>query len=158
MMHKTTAAIAVSIAFKLNAATVFESLPLPAGNLPDTEVATNVALNVNLAKVQEVRFTLEAVDCSSNEVIAAVGCDADQDGDLAYGEAAFFFGLDCGQRYFVDCASGETDTAAGETISIKARDFNPEWNLMKIIKRGTGSVGESVTIEAENKKFVIYVR
>ncbi len=157
-MKRLLALLTLSASFAASAATSETWSGLPEGGWPDAEVSTNVALTVDLAKVQEIRFSLNATSNTSSEVIVAVGSDADEDGDLAYEEAAFYFGLDCGSRYLVDCTTGEADTTIGETIVMKAREFDPSWNLLKIMKRGTGTIGESVTMEIENKKFVISVR
>ena len=54
---------------------------LSEGTLPDTEVATNVALNVQYDGSMRFSISIDAANCTSNEVLVAVGCDADSDGD-----------------------------------------------------------------------------
>ena len=131
---------------------------LPEGTLPDTEVATNVALRVNASRLEMFSLRLEVASNVSNEVVVAVGHDSDEDGDLSFGEAVFAFGCDCGVRYFVDYRGGRTFDVVDDTLSIGWRDFDPEWNLAKIVKRGEGSIGEGVVATIENKKFSISVR
>ncbi len=122
-----------------------------------TESVRNHRISLDPSKLQEVAFNLEAPDCVASEVIVAVGHDTDEDGDLSMGETAFFIGNDCGERYTVDCASGETRQGIG-TVKIKARDINPAWDTVKIIKRGTAALNESVSMTTENKMFVIRIR
>lgn len=84
---------------------------LPDGTLPNTEVVTNVPLHVDAARLRSFGLGLQAECCVSNEVLVAVGSDADGDGDLSFGEAAFVFGLDC---------DGERPEAAGADVAAEA--------------------------------------
>ena len=131
---------------------------LPDGTLPDTEVATNVALRVNAERLDVYSLKVEATNGGEGEVLVAVGCDADGDGDLSFGEAAFVFGVDCGERYLVNYGTGEVFTGMGDTLAINHRYFDPAWNLAKVVKRGTGEIGETVTETVENKRFSIHIR
>ncbi len=131
---------------------------LPDGMLPDSEISTNVALNVDTARLRVFSIKLEATSCASNEVVVAIGCDADSDGDLSLDEAALAVGCECGERYLVDYASGNVVTNIPDTVCISWRNFNPAWNLAKVVKRGTGSVGEVITETIENKQFSIRLR
>ena len=76
------------------------------GIMPNTEVTTNLPLHVKAERVREFGLTLDAGNCVSNEVLVAIGCDADGNGDLSFEETAFVFGCDCGERYLVDYVSG----------------------------------------------------
>ena len=40
----------------------------------------------------------------------------------------------------------------------KSCEWDGEWNLIKVIKRGLGVVGESVDVTVETKKLVIRLR
>ena len=131
---------------------------LPEGTLPDSEVSTNVALHVNMARLDEFALRIEAYNCASNEVLVAIGHDADEDGDLTFDEAAFVFGIDCGGRYLADYSAGRVADNVGETIRIGHRDFDPAWNLAKVVKRGEGDVDAVVTERIENKRFSIGIR
>ena len=131
---------------------------LPDGTLPDTEVATNIALNVQYDGSMRFSISIDAASCTSNEVLVAVGCDADSDGDLSPDEAAFVYGMENGWRYLVDLESGTAPADAPATVTIRARRFNPAWNMAKVVKRGAGGVGETVTTTVERGCFAIRIR
>ena len=131
---------------------------LPDGVMPNTVVTTNLLLHVKAERVREFGLTLNAGNCVSNEVLVAVGCDADGDGDLSFDETAFVFGYDCGARYFVDYISGTVDDTVGETVVVGWRSFDPAWNMAKVVKRGMGTVGEAVVETVLNKRFDITIR
>ena len=131
---------------------------LPDGVMPNTEVTTNLLLHVKAERVREFGLTLNAGNCVSNEVLVAVGCDADGDGDLSFDETAFVFGYDCGARYFVDYISGTVDDTVSETVVVGWRSFDPAWNMAKVVKRGAGTVGEAVVETVLNKRFDITIR
>ena len=151
-------ALAATSTLTLCAAKEYEWPQLPDGSLPDSEVSTNVTLHVNMSRLDEFALRIEAANCVSNEVLVAIGHDADEDGDLSFDETAFVFGIDCGSRYLADYAAGRVLDDVDETLRISHRDFDPSWNLAKVVKRGTGSIGEVVTETVENKSFVIRLR
>ena len=132
--------------------------PLPSGELPDTEVVTNVALNIRYDRLTRFSFSVNTTGVVSNEVLLAVGCDADENGDLSLDETAFVYGIENGERYIVDYQTGAMETGVGPKITIRARHFNPSWNMMKVVKRGEGAVGETVVVERELKFFAISLR
>ena len=111
-----------------------------------------------LIVVREFGLTLNAGNCVSNEVLVAVGCDADGDGDLSFDETAFVFGCDCGERYLVDYVSGTVDDTVGETVVVGWRSLDPAWNMAKVVKRGAGTVGEMIVETVLNKRFDITIR
>ena len=111
-----------------------------------------------MAKLDEFALRIEAPNCTSNEVMVAIGHDANEDGDLSFDEAAFVFGIDCGSRYLADYAAGRVSDEVGETLRISHRDFDPSWNLAKVVKRGEGEVDAVVTECIENKRFSIRIR
>ena len=131
---------------------------LSEGTLPDTEVATNVALNVQYDGSMRFSISIDAANCTSNEVLVAVGCDADSDGDLSPDEAAFVYGIENGERYLVNMESGMVSADAPATVTIRARNFNPAWNMAKVVKRGLGDIGETVTTPVERGCFAIRIR
>ena len=151
-------ALAATSALTLCAAKEYEWPQLPEGTLPDSEVSTNVALHVSAARLEEFALRIEASNCNSNEVLVAVGHDADEDGDLSFAETAFVFGIDCGSRYLADYAAGRVLDDVGETLRISHRDFDPSWNLAKVVKRGEGEVGAVVTECIANKSFSLKIR
>lgn len=131
---------------------------LPDGVFPDTEVVTNIPLRVNAQRLQQYSLRLATGGAATNEVLVAVGHDADGNGDLAWTEAAFVFGADCGGRYLVNHETGRLFTDVEQTLTISHRFFNPAWNIAKVVKRGAGAVGETVTEMVENKKFAVILR
>ena len=158
MRYLILIALAATGTLILCAAKEYEWPQLPEGVLPDSEVSTNIALHVNMEKLDEFALRIEASNCTSNEVMAAIGHDANEDGDLSFDEAAFVFGIDCGSRYLADYAAGRVSDEVGETLRISHRDFDPSWNLAKVVKRGEGEVGEVVSEIIENKRFSIRIR
>ena len=151
-------AFAATGALACIAAREYEWPQLPEGILPDTEVSTNVSLHVSAARLEEFALRIETSNCLSNEVLVAVGHDADEDGDLSFDETAFVFGIDCGSRYLADYAAGRVSDEVGETLRIGRRDFDPSWNLAKVVKRGEGDVDAAVTEHIENKRFSIRIQ
>ena len=132
---------------------------LPDGALPDTEVVTNIPLRVNAERLDVFSLKLEIDGAGSeSEVLVAIGHDADEDGDLSFEETAFVFGCDCGERYLVNHQTGRVFTGLGDTVAVSHRHFDPAWNLAKVVKRGEGAVGETVTEIVENKRFSIRIR
>ena len=143
-MHKITfALIATLAAAAACAANSFTWPQLPEGTLPDTEVSTNIVLHVNSQKLERFTLSLETTCCISNEVLVAIGCDSDEDGDLSFNEADF-------AQTIVSNSSS--------SVTINKKDFNPNWNLAKIIKRGLGEVGEEITETVENVQLTITIR
>ena len=151
-------AAAALLAADLCAAKVYEYPSLPAGALPDTEVATNIPLRVNVQRLHQFSLRLEPCDGPTDEVLVAVGHDADEDGDLSLDETAFVFGCECGQRYLVNYGTGSVSYGTDDTLAINHRYFDPSWNLAKVVKRGAGATGESVTMTVESKFFTIRIR
>ena len=95
---------------------VVPSLPEPVR--PDAEVCTNVALNVNAARLQSLTISVSFDACETNEVLVALGADADGDGDLAVDEADVVFGCDCGAWYRADLRTGAASTEGSCLIGI----------------------------------------
>ena len=158
-MHKTISALIATLTASVAcAANSFTWPQLPEGVLPDTEVLTNVVLHVNSEKLERFTLSIETTCCTSNEVLVAIGCDSDGNGDLAFEEAAFAFGSDCGERYLVDYRTQTIVNNSGSAITIDKKNFNPNWNLAKIIKRGLGEVGEEITETVENVQLTITIR
>jgi hypothetical protein len=158
-MHKTISAlIATLTAAVACAANSFTWPQLPEGALPDTEVSTNIVLHVNSQRLERFTLSLETTCCTSNEVLVAIGCDSDGNGDLSFDEADLAFGTDCGGRYLADYRTQAIVSHSGSSIIIDKKNFNPGWNLAKIIKRGLGEVGEEITETVENVQFTIRIR
>ena len=131
---------------------------LPEAVRPDAEVSTNIALNVNAARLQTLTLSVEFESCVTNEVLVALGADADGDGDLSVDEADIVFGCDCGAWYRANLRTGEIETATTNALVIGKRGFDPAWNLVKIVRRGFGEIGESVGKDEERVRFDIRIR
>ena len=158
MKKLTVTAMVAVLSLVACAAKVCEWPQLPDGALPDTEVVTNIPLRVNAERLDVFSLRIQVSDATASEVLVAVGCDADENGDLSEDETAFVFGDDCGERYLVDCRAGLVADVTEDTLSIAHRYFDPTWNLAKVVKRGEGAVGEAVTAMVENKAFSIRLR
>jgi len=131
---------------------------LPEAVRPDAEVSTNIALNVNAARLQTLTLFVEFESCVTNEVLIALGADADLDGDLSVDEADIVFGCDCGAWYRADLRTGEIETATTNALVIGKREFDPAWNLVKVVRRGFGEIGEMLSVDVERVRFDIRIR
>ena len=131
---------------------------LPASVYADTEVSTNIALNVNAARLERLTFAVTFESCETNEVLVALGADADSDGDLSIDEADIVFGCDCGAWYRADLRTGETMQQTTNVLVVGKREFDPSWNRLKVIRRGLGEIGESVSADEERVRFDIRIR
>ena len=131
---------------------------LPEAASPDAEVSTNIALNVNAARLQTLTLSVEFESCVTNKVLVAIGADADLDGDLSVDEADIVFGCDCGAWYRADLRTGEIETATTNALVIGKRQFDPAWNRLKVVRRGFGEIGESVEKDEERVRFDIRIR
>ena len=136
---------------------------LPCGELPNSEVSTNVALNVDYARLEKLTFSLELNASASNCLSIAVGTAA---GDaLTLDEADFEWGYDCGKWFRASTATGNVDVwpepgtgRVSRTLTIERSDFNPQWNRLRIIKRGVGDVEVGLSYSREYTKFTIRIR
>ena len=131
---------------------------LPEATTPDAEVCTNIALNVDATRLQTLTFSVGFDACETNEVLVAIGADADGDGDLSVDEATIVFGCDCGAWYRADLRAGEVETAATNALVIGKREFDPAWNLVKVVRRGFGEISETVGVDEERVRFDIRIR
>ena len=136
---------------------------LPCGELPNSEVVTNVALNVDFARLENLTFSLELNACASNSLSIAVG---KADGDsLTVEKADFEWGYDCGKWFRADTETGNVDewTESGtgrvsRTLTIDRGDFKPQWNRLRIVKRGVGDVEVNASYSREYTKLFIRLR
>ena len=140
------------------AAARIEVPTLPSGENADTEVSTNVALNVNAARLERLTLSVAFESCETNEVLVALGADTDGNGDLSLYETDVVFGCDCGAWYCADLRTGETTQQSTNVLVIGKREFDPAWNLFKVIRRGFGEIDESVALDEERVRFDIRIR
>ena len=136
---------------------------LPCGELPNSEVVTNVALNVDYGRLENLTFSLELNASASNSLSIAVGTAA---GDaLTLDEADFEWGYDCGKWFRADTETGNVDEwpepgngRVSRTLTIELSDFKPRWNRLRIVERGVGDIEVNVSYSREFTKFFIRVR
>ena len=144
-------------------ARVVQLPPLPGGDLPNSEVVTNIALNVDYARLENLTFSLELNASTSNSLSIAVGTAA---GDaLTLDGADFEWGYDCGKWFRADTETGNVDEwqepgtgRVSRTLTINRCDFKPQWNRLRIIKRGVGDVEVDASYSREYTKFFIRLR
>ena len=150
--------LCLGLALAVHASARVVVLSLPEAVRPDAEVSTNIALNVNAARLQTLTLSVEFESCVTNEVLIALGADADSDGDLTIDEADIVFGCDCGAWYRADLRTGEIETATTNALVIGKRQFDLSWNRLKVVRRGFGEIGESVGNDEERVRFDIRIR
>ena len=158
MEKHIVAVLAAWLALGACAAKVYEWPQLPPGAMPNTEVSTNVFLHVNAKSMESFGLSIQVDGGATNEVLVAVGHDTDGDGDLSFGETAFVFGRDCGSGYLVNYSTESAFLDIGDSITIERCDFDPAWNLAKVVKRGSGAFGGTVIETVQNQKFYIRIR
>ena len=131
---------------------------LPPSPHADTEASTNLPLRVNAAALQSLTLSVSFGTCETNEVLVAIGADADGNGDLSLDEAALAYGFDCGAWYRADLRTGAASAADVSALSVGREEFDPSWNLVKVVRRGVAEVGESVSVDVEKVRFDIRIR
>ena len=103
------------------------SLPrLPAPSSFDVEVSTNIALNVNTARLERLSCSIALESCATNEVLFAIGHDLDSDGDLTFGEAALVVPRRPAHgRDICACHERPRDRQAGVRPVLESREGRP---------------------------------
>ena len=157
-MKQLITALCMAYAAAAFASPRIEVSALPQSEYADTEVATNVALNVNAARLERLTLSVAFETSETNEVLVALGADTDGNGDLSLDESDVVFGCDCGAWYRADLRTGETTQQTTNILVIGKREFDSAWNVFKVIRRGLGEIGESVTLDEERVRFDIRVR
>ena len=141
-------------------------MPVPeCGELPNTEVATNIVVRLDPDVLEGVDFAFSLSASGTNCVSVAVGEDADEDGDLSLEEADCTFGWDCGAWFFADTETGDVSTTpesgtgtVSRVFTIARRGLRPGWNLAKVVRRGIGDIGVSIVRDERHLKFFMIVR
>ena len=146
------------LSFSVFAAERIEVADLPISDSADTEVSTNIALKVDASRLEQLTFSISFDSCDVNEVLVALGTDANADGDLSMDEADIVFGCDCGAWYRADLRTGESVAQESNILVIGKREFDPSWDLFKVVRRGAGDIGESVSLLEDRIRFYIYMR
>ena len=78
----TTLFAAAHLALMVCTAAEYPLPQLPDGVMPNTEVSTNLPPHVKADRLREFALTLNAASCASNEVLVAIGCDVDGNGEI----------------------------------------------------------------------------
>ena len=139
--------------------------PLPPSEFADTEVSTNIPIHVNLERLDWMRFALEFSPTATNDIEVLIGHDADTNGVLSVGESRIAFGYDCGNWFVREGEEVRAETYicseqmyARRELAIRYKDFAPDWDLVKVVRRGLGASDESILLVEERKRFVLFVR
>ena len=145
---------------------------LPRSEYADTEVSTNVPIEVRFDAMSRMNFSISLEASPSNCVEVSIGEDANADGNLSPEEAAYTFGFDCG-RWFKRCAADDSEAFEtdnhGQTVFIKSgrvernfllrkRRLDESWNLVKVTRRGKAEVCELATVEGAKPGAALIVR
>ena len=138
---------------------------LAASEFLDTEVSTNIPFGVSFDVMSRLEFTLSLDASPTNCVEAAIGTDADNDGDLSPEEADYTVGYRCGKWFQRDAvADAETETTETHTgriermFTLRKRKLNPAWNLLKVTRRGVAEIGEVALVEGKKPGAALIVR
>ena len=130
-----------------------------------SEASTNLLLSIDRERFHGLRVAFAFEATATNGVEIAVGEDADGDGRLSVWEGDWTFGFDCGRWIGTDAEGIETENLAAPTagrvvriLRISAERFAPNWNLLRVTRRGDGDIGESVTVEHQGKYLYLKVR
>ncbi len=162
-MKKHISAVCATLAGLALAARVVELPSLQEGELPNSEVVTNIVLGANLERLDWLAFSLALDASASNSLSIAIGAAA---GDaLTLEEADFEWGYDCGKWFYADTATGEvSEWPAAETgrvertLTIHHRDINTRWNRLRIVKRGVGGLHVDAAQTSASKRFILKLR
>ena len=129
----------------------------------DTESSTNVVLAVDRAKLFSLGFTIELSPSTTNCLEIALGADADGDGELSPEEADALFGYDCGEWFMRTGDGAEVSGAASgvrprrEAVFPK-RALRPEWSHIRITRRGSGDLAQTLSTTEQGVFFGIVIR
>ena len=136
---------------------------LPQGELPNSEVTTNIVLNIDYSRLRSLTLSLEVDASVSNSLSIAVGTA--QGDSLSMEGADFEWGYDCGKWFRADTGTGivkewlEPGTGhVSRSLTINRRDFNPQWNRLRIVKRGVGDFDVDASCSRAYTKFLIRIR
>ena len=136
---------------------------LPPCEYADTEVSTNIPIRVNLERLDRMRFVLELSPSATNDVEVLIGHDADTNGVLSVGESCIAFCYDCGNWFVREGEEVRVEEVPAEgrarrELAIRYKDFAPDWDLVKVVRRGLSASDETVSLVEERKRFVLFVR
>ena len=162
------AAIVALLPFVAFARTVTVS-SLPSSEFADTEVSTNITFVVERPAMTRIEFTVALDATPTNNVEVAIGTDGNGDGNLSVEEAAYVFGYDCGTWFCRARDENKIENTAvdldlqprphlSHTFILKRRQLDTAWNLVKVTRRGCGTVCELVEAKGRKPGFKLEVR
>ena len=168
--------LCIVCAASASAATRLSVGAMPEPVRPLAEAETNVVFSAGARGDNIWKLSIELESSLSNCVEVVFGTDANNDGVLGVGEGELCVGWDCGEWFWRDRRSGEVGSVEGASGSRRldwvlrlnadrsARSiggnvfsgiaaptcFNPDWNLARVVSRGTESlrVESKVTVDA----------
>ena len=140
--------------------------PLPPPEFADAEVSTNLPFVVSLDSMSRLEFTLSLDASLTTCVEASIGTDANGDGDLSLDETDCTVGFRCGvwfQRDAVKDREVEQEGRQGnprleKTFVLKKRKLDPDWNIVKVTRRGVAEIGEVALVEGRQPGLAVEVR
>ena len=142
---------------------------LPSAEFADSEVSTNIAFAVERPAMTRIEFTVALDATPTNNVEVAIGTDANGDGNLSVEESAYAFGYDCGAWFCRARDENKIENTAvdqdlqprphlSHTFILKRRQLDTAWNLVKVTRRGCGTVCELVEAKGRKPGFKLEVR
>jgi hypothetical protein len=136
---------------------------LPERTYADSEVSTNVPFSVDYERLDKLNFIFDLTATATNNFEVALGLDADNDGRLISEESQFSFGYDCGVWFsrkgsVTVCEASSVDGRIHREVVLRRIDIAPTWNLMRVVRRGVHVADETLSVQIENKRFVLIVR
>jgi hypothetical protein len=129
----------------------------------DSEVSTNVPFSVDYERLDKLNVIFDLTATATNNFEVSLGADADNDGRLTYEESQLSFGYDCGAWFsrkgsVTVCEASSVDGRIHREVVLRRIDIAPTWNLMRVVRRGVHVADETLSVQAENKRFVLTVR
>ena len=138
---------------------------LPRSEYADTEVSTNIPIEVSFDAMSRLEFTLSLDASPTNCVEVSIGTDADNDGNLSPEETDYTVGYRCGKWFqrdaVVDAEMETTEPHTGRIermFTLRKRKLNPAWNLLKVTRRGVAEIGEVALVEGRKPGAALIVR
>ena len=128
----------------------------PASEWADAEASTNVPLAVSAADLAELRVRIDLAAGPTNAVTVAVGFDSDGDGALSPSEEGAWFARRA-DGSVVELGEAAPGRACRE-FSVPIAGSAADWNLVRVVRNGAGSAGESVTVDGIRRCLRIIVR
>ena len=166
------------------AAARLEPPQLPPSPFADTEASTNIAFSTGGANDRRWTFSLEIDADDAVNAQIEFGIDRNGDGALALDEGEAAVGWDCGEWFWRDKRGGESRRSAespgrrrlefaiyldeqrqvrslrGNVFDGGAQPtyFNPNWNMARVVVRGTNAVNEVVRSSIAANAFSVSVQ